>query len=82
MTDQIVTFEKAMTGAEKIAATLSSGSCSLDEALRLYEAGVGLLASAGAELARIEQRAKELIVQSDGTFDVVDMTSCTQSTVV
>ena len=82
MTDQIVSFEKAMAGADKIAATLSSGSCTLDEALRLYEAGVGLLASAGAELARIEQRAKELIVQSDGTFDVVDMTSCTQSTVV
>ncbi len=80
MTDQIVTFEKAMSGAEKITATLSSGSCSLDEALRLYEEGVGLLACAASELARIEQRTKELIVQSDGTFDVVDIASHTQST--
>ena len=58
MTEQVVTFEKAMSGAEKIAATLSSGSCSLDEALRLYEEGVGLLACASSELARIEERAK------------------------
>lgn len=81
MAEQIVTFEKAMAGAEKIAATLASGSCTLDEALRLYEVGVGLLASAGAELARIEQRAKELITRSDGTFDVVDITSSVQSPV-
>ena len=73
MTDQSVTFEKAMTSAEKIATTLSSGTCSLDEALRLYEEGVRLLASAGAELARIEQRAQELIVHSNGTFEVADM---------
>ena len=79
MTDQIVTFEKAMTGAEKIAATLSSGACTLDEALRLYEEGVGLLAAAGAELARIEQRAQELIVQSDGRFAVVEMASAGHS---
>lgn len=81
MTDKIVTFEKAMTGAEKIAATLSSGTCTLDEALRLYEEGVGLLAAAGAELARIEKRAQELIVQSDGKFDLVDVASSMQSPV-
>ena len=79
MTDQIVTFEKAMSGAEKIAATLSSGSCSLDEALRLYEEGVALLACATSELARIEQRAKELIVQPDGKFEVEDMAPCPHS---
>lgn len=77
MTEQVVTFEKAMSGAEKIAATLSSGSCSLDEALRLYEEGVGLLACASSELARIEERAKELIAKGDGTFDVVDIASNT-----
>ena len=77
MTEQVVTFEKAMSGAEKIAATLSSGSCSLDEAIRLYEEGVGLLACACSELARIEERAKELIAKGDGTFDVVDIASNT-----
>ena len=77
MTEQVVTFEKAMSGAEKIAAALSSGSCSLDEALRLYEEGVGLLACASSELARIEDRAKELIAKGDGTFEVVDLASST-----
>ena len=73
MTEQIVTFEQAMSGAEKISATMSSGACSLDEALCMYEEGVGLLARAAAELARIEQRAKELIAHPDGTFDVMDL---------
>lgn len=71
MTEPIMTFEKAMTSAEQIAARLSSGACSLDEALSLYEEGVGLLARASAELARIEQRARELVAQPDGTFSVV-----------
>ena len=75
MTEQTVTFEKAMSGAEKIAAALSAGACSLDQALRMYEEGVGLLSRAAAELERIEQRAKELISHPDGTFGVVDLGS-------
>jgi len=73
MTTDKLSFEAAMSRAEKIAATLSAGSCSLDDALPLYEQGIDLLARAEAELSRIEKRAKELVANRDGTLAMVDL---------
>ena len=37
------TFEKAMTRLEQIVAMLESGKCTLDESLKLFEEGTGLV---------------------------------------
>lgn len=58
MVDNDFSFERAMQELEEIVRTLESGDVSLDESLKLYEKGVGLVREANRLLAD----AKEKIV--------------------
>ncbi len=59
-----VKFEDAMTRLEKIVADLESGKCDLDEALGLFEEGVGLVKICSAKLDAAAQKVS--LLTSDG----------------
>jgi len=59
MTEEL-TFEKALDRLEKVVSLLESGKCSLDESLRLFDEGTGLVAYCSETLKTAEQRIIQL----------------------
>ena len=60
-----MTFETAMARLEEIVALLESGSCSLDESLKLFEEGTKLTAFCSDSLKKAEQKIVQL-TQEEG----------------
>lgn len=60
-----MTFETAMARLEEIVALLESGSCSLDESLKLFEEGTKLTAFCSDSLKKAEQKIVQL-TQKEG----------------
>jgi exodeoxyribonuclease VII small subunit len=56
-----MTFEQALDELERIVKDLENGRTSLEDALRRYEQGVGLLKRCYGQLRQAEQRISELI---------------------
>ncbi|TDA67797.1 MAG: exodeoxyribonuclease VII small subunit [Clostridia bacterium] len=63
-------FEKAMERLESVVKTLEAGSLSLEEALRCYEEGVGLVRFCHAQLEAAEERVKILLADEDNSLSV------------
>ena len=67
-----MTFEQQVARLEEIVGRLGDSRLDLNEALALFDEGVGLLRSAHEELAKVEGTLGRLIEKSDGSFGVVD----------
>jgi exodeoxyribonuclease VII small subunit len=70
-----MTFEQKLARLEEIAAALDRENVELELALKLFEEGVELLRTAGAELKDAGGKVKVLVEKLDGTFDVADFSS-------
>jgi exodeoxyribonuclease VII small subunit len=67
-----MTFEENLARLEAIAASLDRDDLSLEQALALFEEGIGKLKDASGELARAEARVKTLVEKAEGVFEVAD----------
>lgn len=66
MEKKAINFEQSMTRLEEIVRALESGSATLDESLKLYEEGIGLVRACSAKLDEAESKIKLLNVTADG----------------
>ena len=64
-------FETAMAELEKVIAKLESDDTPLDEAMKLYEKGIGLIRLCNERLDSAEQKIK-LLQQSNGQMTETD----------
>jgi exodeoxyribonuclease VII small subunit len=71
MTD--LTFEQSLTRLEEIVRVLERNDLDLEEALRLFEEGIGHLRTAGSALKTVDARVQQLVEAADGSFSVVDL---------
>lgn len=60
------TFETSMTRLEEIVKKMERGDVPLEEALRLFEEGTGLIRSCAAQLDAAELKVVRLMKGSDG----------------
>jgi exodeoxyribonuclease VII small subunit len=63
------TFERAMQRLEEIVDELEQGSLSLEDSLKIYEEGVGLIKFCGVKLEETEKKVKVLTKNGD-SFDL------------
>ncbi len=59
-------YEDAVSELEAIVARLEHGDLSLDESMRLFERGVGLMRAASARLDEAERRIDQLTLDEAG----------------
>ncbi len=62
-------FEDGLRKLEEIVNSLDEGKVPLDEALRLFEEGVGLTKKLSKTLDDIERKVDILVKKEDGTLD-------------
>lgn len=67
-----VSFETTMERLQEILHTLEDGGDSLENSLRLYEEGIGLIRTCTTLLESAEQKVRMLQLQSDGSIAEVD----------
>lgn len=65
------TFERLIEDLERIVERLGRNDIELDEALGLFERGVGCLREAGRLLDAAEGRVEELIESAAGDFEAI-----------
>jgi len=61
-------FEEAMERLEQIVETLESGDLALDESLKIFEEGMGLVNFCTKKLEEAEQKVTILIKESEGNW--------------
>ena len=61
-------FEKALEDLEKIVEAMESGELTLDQALKKYEEGVGLVRACQTQLTEAEKRIEVLTRTLDGSL--------------
>lgn len=61
-------FEKALEDLEKIVEAMESGELTLDQALKKYEEGVGLVRACQSKLAETERKIEILTKTLDGSL--------------
>lgn len=61
-------FEKALEDLEKIVEAMESGELTLDEALKKYEEGVGLVRACQSKLTETEKKIELLTKTLDGSL--------------
>ena len=71
MMEKKMKFETAMAELEKVIAKLESDDTPLDEAMKLYEKGIGLIRLCNERLDSAEQKIK-LLQQSNGQMTETD----------
>lgn len=67
------TFEQSLVRLEEIVRVLERNDLDLEQALRLFEEGIGHLRTAGAALKTVDARVQQLVEAADGSFSVVDL---------
>jgi exodeoxyribonuclease VII small subunit len=68
-----VTFEQSLARLEEIVRDLERSDLDLDQALRLFEEGIGHLRTAGESLKAVDARVQQLVEAADGSFSVVEL---------
>ena len=66
MAEKKKTFEQAMTRLEEIVALLEKGEAPLEESLKLFEEGTGLMKQCSTLLDKAEQKVTKLTAGADG----------------
>ena len=64
---EVLSFEAGLARLDEIIALLDKDGVPLDELMKLYEEGVGLLRTCNEQLESAEQRVKMLKISPDGT---------------
>jgi len=67
-----MTFEISLLRLEEIVKDLERNDLSLDQALALFEEGIGHLRSAGQALQLVDARVQQLVEAADGSFAVTE----------
>lgn len=62
-------FEEAMAALEKIVESMQDGKMPLDESIKKFEEGVGLIHICQSRLENAEGKIKMLVKDSDGKVD-------------
>lgn len=65
-----LSFEQAMTELEQLVERIESGEIGLEEAIRRYERGIGLIKRCRSVLDSAEQRIAELTTNAKGELSV------------
>lgn len=65
-------FEQSLTRLEEIVRELERQDLTLEQALRLFEEGIGHLRSAGTALQAVDAQVRLLVEAADGSFSVED----------
>ena len=73
MAKKTLTFEASMERLEEIMHTLEGGKESLDDSLKLYEEGIGLIRACTARLEAAEQKVKILQMNESGNAELIDL---------
>jgi exodeoxyribonuclease VII small subunit len=68
-----VTFEQSLERLDAIVVRLQRDDVTLEDALTLFEEGVGRVRDAAAALAKAETQVQALVEQPDGALDVADL---------
>ena len=68
-----MTFEQSLDRLDAIVGQLQRDDVPLDEALRLFEEGVGRVREAAQALTRAETQVQALVDGPDGTLGVADL---------
>jgi exodeoxyribonuclease VII small subunit len=71
-----IDFEKAMESLEKTVAALEGGELTLDQALKKYEEGVGLVRACQSQLTEAEKKIEVLTRALDGSFKKEPFDAC------
>ena len=66
MNEKNTTFEQNMARLEQIVRSLERGDAPLEESLKLFEEGTGLVRSCGQLLDQAELQVKKVMVGPDG----------------
>ena len=61
-------FEEAMKRLEMIVQDLENGELSLEESLKVFEEGMGLVKLCSEKLEEVEQKVTRLVKESDGKY--------------
>lgn len=61
-------FEESMARLEEVVRVLEAGELSLDESLKLYEEGIGLVRLLNEKLDSAEQKIRLLSMNPDGSM--------------
>jgi exodeoxyribonuclease VII small subunit len=59
-------YEDAVDRIEELIDAIESGEIGLDESLKAFEEGMGLIKTCRARLEKAEQRVSELLAEEDG----------------
>ena len=70
MTDNSMSFEQAMEQLEKDVKVLESGELSLDDVLRIFEEGIGLVKTCYEKLNDVEQKIEVLLTDLAETQNI------------
>ena len=68
-----MTFEVSLLRLEEIVRDLVRNDLALDQALALFEEGIGHLRSAGQALQQVDARVQQLVEAVDGSFSVTEL---------
>ena len=66
-------FEDSLARLETIVADLESGDLPLEDALRLFEEGIGVVKRCSRKLDEAEQRVQVLLKEADGEITTADL---------
>lgn len=67
-----MTFEQSLARLEEIVRDLERSDLDLDQALTLFEEGIGHLRTANVALKAVDARVQQLVEAADGSFSVVE----------
>ena len=73
ITDSKTSFRTEIEGLEEIVRSLESNDLDLDQALQLFEEGVGRLKTARTLLSESEITVKRVLEEADGTLSTDDV---------
>lgn len=72
--DETADFETALSRLDEIVSALENGSSRLEDSLRLFEEGVGLIRVCSDKLEQAEQKVKILVNNGNGSYNEQDFT--------
>ena len=72
MTKKNMSFEASLLRLEEILRALENGEIELDDMLKLYEEGIGLIRGCNQQLENAEQKVKMISLQSNGEVVLSD----------
>ena len=66
---QPIDFEAALKRLDEIVSALENGNAPLEDSLKIFEEGIGLIRACNSQLDQAEQKVKILINNGNGTRD-------------